>query len=92
MASQHHEMRKRMRKETETGIKNDTGIKTDIETRTLTTEIKNGRGTRTSIEIETNATKTGTEGKTGIENTGKDQGSLISFMKPSQTYRGRESL
>ena len=66
-------MRKRIRKET--GIKNDTGIKTDIGTRTLTTEIKNGRETRTSIEIETNATKTGTEGRTEIENTGKDQGS-----------------
>jgi len=77
MVSQHLEMRKIIRKETR--IKNDTGIKTDIETRTHTTKTKNGRETRTrtSIEIETNATKTGTEGriKTGIENTAKDQGS-----------------
>lgn len=79
-------MRKITRKET--GIKNDTGIETDIETRTLKTEIKNERETRTrtSIEIETNATKTGTEGriKTEIENTAKDQGSEKAFMKTSQ--------
>ena len=85
MASQHYEMRRRIRKETKTGIKNDTGIKTDIETKIPTTEIKNGREKRTKTSIETNATKTGTEGRikteTGIENTGKDQGSLKDSMK-----------
>lgn len=71
MASQHHEMRKMVRKETEIGTKSDTDIKTD----TLT-EIKNERETRTSIEIGTSVTRIGTEEKIKIEieSTVKDQG------------------
>ena len=62
-------MRKKIRKETEIGIKNDTVIKTD----TLI-EIKNERGTRINIETGTNVTGTEGEIKIKIENTVKGQG------------------